>query len=276
MLRRAGLFLAPGRRPIPPISTSMSNRTKRPQLSIAIPAHNEEEVIGDVLREVRDVMDASPIEHWECVIVDDGSTDDTVGAIQAAVGGDARFRLIKFVRNAGQSAAMEAGMKASRGKYIGAMDADGQNDPRDFPRLLKALKSQGVDVMGGVRAKRRDNFVRKVSSRLANGVRNWATRETVTDVGCSIRVMRRECVERLRLYHGLHRFLPTLLRMEGFTIGEIPVNHRPRGAGESKYGINNRLWKGIRDIFAVRWMQKNIRLYETEEISLAGKEPPGE
>jgi hypothetical protein len=117
-------------------------------------------------------------------------------------------------------------------------------------------------MMCGIRAKREDSVVRKISSKVANGVRNWATGETVTDVGCSIRVFRRECLERLKLFEGMHRFFPTLVKMEGFTIGEIPVNHRPRTRGKSKYGVFNRLGKGIRDLIAVRWMQTRCLRYQ--------------
>jgi dolichol-phosphate mannosyltransferase len=145
------------------------------------------------------------------------------------------------------------------------MDGDGQNDPRDFPRLLAAMREQGKDMMCGIRAKRQDSIVRKISSKIGNGFRNWLTSESVTDVGCSIRVFRRRFYERIKLYEGMHRFFPTLFRMEGATIGEIPVSHRPRTKGVSKYGIGNRAWRGFKDCLAVRWMQTRALRYELQK-----------
>jgi glycosyltransferase involved in cell wall biosynthesis len=149
------------------------------------------------------------------------------------------------------------------GEFTVTLDADLQNDPADIPRLLEALDR--ADVVNGVRMNRRDSLVRRISSRIANGFRNWVTRETVTDVGCSLRVMRSSYLRRVKLYRGLHRFLPTLLRMEGATVVEVPVNHRIRRHGVSKYGISNRLLVGIIDVFAVRWMQNRALRYRIEE-----------
>jgi dolichol-phosphate mannosyltransferase len=147
-----------------------------------------------------------------------------------------------------------AGYYASRGEWIGALDGDGQNDPQDLIRQLRVARRAGLDMCNGVRAKRNDDIVRKVCSKIANKTRNGLTNEQVTDVGCSTRVVRREALVALPFFHGMHRFLPTLVRRCGYTIGEIPVNHRGRHAGVSKYGINNRLWSGLRDIFGVRWL----------------------
>jgi glycosyltransferase involved in cell wall biosynthesis len=214
---------------------------------------------------VREALEAAGMKDWEVIAVDDGSRDRSAELIASLAREDARFKLLRFVRNAGQTAAFDAGMRAARGRLVAMMDGDGQNDPRDFPRLIAAMRERGVDLMSGYRAKRRDSWVRKTSSRIANGARNWWTRERVTDVGCSIRVFKRECIERVKLYRGMHRFFPTLVRMEGYRIGEIAVNHRPRERGESKYGrlaINSRLWRGIYDLIAVRWMQSRAIHYE--------------
>lgn len=229
---------------------------KRPTLSVVIPAYNEEDPLPDVLAEFRETLDAAGLTDWECIIVDDGSTDRTVELTLGFVKEDPRYRLIQFAQNCGQTAAFDAGFRSARGRVVGMMDGDGQNDPRDFPRLIEAMEAQGKDMMCGIRAKRQDSIVRKISSRVGNGVRNWATEESITDVGCSIRVFRAECLPRIKLYEGMHRFFPTLFRIEGYAIGEIPVNHRQREKGVSKYGISNRLWKGLRDLMAVRWMMR--------------------
>ncbi len=160
-----------------------------------------------------------------------------------------------------------AGFHAARGEWVGTLDGDGQNDPADLPRLLQHAIDGDADMVNGVRARRRDGFVRRLSSRIANGVRNRLTGENVTDVGCSTRVVRREAVLRLPFFHGMHRFLPTLVRMQGFVIAEQPVNHRPRAGGTSKYGIHNRLWSGIRDLFGVRWLQSRHRRWRVAETS---------
>lgn len=190
----------------------------------------------------------------EFVYVDDGSRDGSAALLAELAKRDARVRVLSFERNCGQTAAFAAGFEAARGEVVATLDADLQNDPADLPRLLAALDR--ADVVNGVRQGRRDGLVRKVSSRIGNGFRNWVTRESVSDVGCSLRVMRASYLKRVKLYRGMHRFLPTLLRMEGARVVELPVSHRPRQHGRSKYGIANRLFVGLADVFAVRWMQK--------------------
>ena len=166
----------------------------------------------------------------------------------------ARVRALHFAANAGQTAALDAGFRAARGEVIATLDGDGQNDPADLPRLLAALA--GADVVNGVRRHRQDGWLRRLSSRVANAFRNWATDEHVSDVGCSLRVMRASFLKRVKLWRGMHRFLPTLLRLEGARVIELPVSHRPRRAGASKYGIGNRLFVALADLLAVRWMIK--------------------
>ncbi len=236
----------------------------QPHLSVVVPVYNEQEALGEVLDELRTALDEAALD-WEAIIVDDGSSDATAQVVAGRAAADPRFRLLRFVRNCGQTAAFDAGFRAARGRLVGMMDGDGQNDPRDFPRLLGALEREGVDMMCGVRATRRDSIVRRISSRIANGTRNRLTGESVTDVGCSIRVFRRACFERIKLYEGMHRFFPTLFRIEGWRIGEMPVGHRPRQKGKSKYGIHNRLWRGIRDLMAVRWMQSRALRYQLRQ-----------
>ena len=189
----------------------------------------------------------------EFVYVDDGSRDGSAAQLADLAKRDERIRVLTFEKNSGQTAAFAAGFEAARGEVVATLDADLQNDPADLPRLLAALDH--ADVVNGVRVGRQDGFVRKLSSRIGNGFRNYMTQESVTDVGCSLRVMRAAYLKRVKLYRGMHRFLPTLLRMEGARVTELPVNHRPRRHGRSKYGIANRLFVGLADVFAVRWMQ---------------------
>ncbi len=241
-----------------------SDTEQAPELSVVIPVYNERDSLPEVIEELRAALDEAAV-GWEAIVVDDGSSDGTAAIAAEVAAKDPRFRLVRLARNSGQTAAFDAGIRSARGRIIGTMDGDGQNDPGDFARLLDALRKQGVQMMCGVRQNRRDSFVRKISSSIANGVRNWATREAVTDVGCSIRVFERCCMERIKLHDGMHRFFPTLFRIEGFTIGEIPVNHRPRTRGTSKYGVHNRLWRGLRDLFAVRWMQSRALRYQIRD-----------
>ncbi|MDJ0787183.1 MAG: glycosyltransferase family 2 protein [Myxococcota bacterium] len=233
-----------------------------PWLSIVVPFYNEEGNVEPLHHEVETVLETIG-RPAELVYVDDGSRDETPARLAELAARDPRVRVITLLENAGQSAALAAGFEAVRGEIVATLDADLQNDPADLPKLLEGLGE--ADVINGVRANRRDTLVRKLSSRIGNGFRNWVTGESVTDVGCSLRVMRAEHAKRVKMLRGMHRFLPTLLRMEGARVMEIPVNHRPRHLGESKYGIGNRLFVGLADVFAVRWMQSRAVRYEAVE-----------
>ena len=233
-----------------------------PKISVVIPAYNEEECIGDCVREVCGVMDRFG-EPYEVVVSNDGSTDGTGERLRALKGEFPSLRVVRLLKNTGETAAMEAGIKHARGEWIAMMDADLQNDPADIPKMLALTKDW--DVVCGVRAKREDSFVRRISSRIGNGTRNRLTHEHITDVGCTLRVVRASYAKRVRLFTGMHRFLPTLLRMDGARVTEIPVNHRPRLKGHSKYGVWNRLFRGLYDIFGVRWMQSRWLRYESRE-----------
>ncbi len=207
----------------------------------------------------------------EVLYVDDGSTDGSPGRLDELAKRDGRVRVVTLLRNSGQSAGFAAGFRAAEGEVVVTMDADLQNDPADIPRLLSHMDE--ADVVNGVRANRNDSFVRKLSSRIGNGFRNWMTGESVTDVGCSIRAMRTRYLRDIKMFRGMHRFLPTLLRMEGARVMEIPVNHRSRRHGTSKYGIGNRMFVGLADVFAVRWMQsRNVR-WEARERPREGGGP---
>jgi glycosyltransferase involved in cell wall biosynthesis len=229
---------------------------------VVVPVFEERDNLEPLHRELDAALAQLP-GGVELVYVDDGSRDGSAEALAALAKCDDRVRVLRFRENRGQSAAFDAGFRAARGEVVATLDADLQNDPADLPRLLAALDR--ADVVNGVRVGRQDGLVRRLSSRIGNGFRNWLTHETVSDVGCSLRVMRASYLRRVKLYRGMHRFLPTLLRMEGARVAELPVRHRPRRHGRSKYGIANRLFVGLADVFAVRWMQSRRLDYELRE-----------
>jgi glycosyltransferase involved in cell wall biosynthesis len=229
---------------------------------VVIPAYNEEANVEACHRELASVLEAHG-QSFEIVFVDDGSTDGTADALRRIAGADPRVRVLRLRRNAGQSAALDAGFRASRGAVVVTMDADLQNDPHDIPKLLAALP--GHDAVCGWRVDRQDPWTKRIASRVANAVRDSVTRDGVHDTGCSLKAFRREAVQRLHLYRGMHRFLPALLQIEGLGVAEVPVSHRPRRAGVSKYGNWQRLWTGLADLWAVRWMARRRLHYEVEE-----------
>ncbi|MHC1729412.1 MAG: glycosyltransferase family 2 protein [Syntrophobacteraceae bacterium] len=230
------------------------------EISIVIPVRDEEGNILPLAKEICSVMQ-SELLTWECIWVDDGSTDSTLTVLRDLCNADPRHRYISFARNAGQSCALWAGFSEARGALIATMDGDGQNDPADIPPLFRMVKSGASDMANGYRANRQDGLKRKISSIVANGFRNWMTGKTVRDVGCSTRVFRRACVQSLPPFSGMHRFLPTLVALNGYKLAEVPVNHRPRLRGSSKYSIGNRLWIGLLDTFGVFWLQKRALRY---------------
>jgi len=235
-------------------------------LSIVLPAYNEEGNILPLSGELAGVLTELAAWSVECVFVDDGSTD---GTRREMITARDRYpalgvRIIALDGNHGLTAAMDAGFKAARGAVVATLDTDRQNDPRDLPRLLAELER--ADVVIGIRVRRRDTFVKRASSKIANFIRNRATHEDIADTGCSLKVYRKEFLDRLKLYTGLHRFLPTLLKMEGARVVQVPVNHRPRAAGRAKYGLANRLAGPLADLLAVRWMMKRHVRYRTEEL----------
>jgi glycosyltransferase involved in cell wall biosynthesis len=230
-----------------------------PALSIVVPVHDERECLEPLVRELVEVLDPAP-GAYEILLVDDGSRDGSVEVMERIAAADPRVRIVRLRRRAGQTAALDAGFRAALGQAIVTMDGDLQNDPRDIPRLVAALSE--CDLAAGYRVARRDRWLRRAASRVANAVRNQVTRDEVIDTGCSLKALRRECLGRIKLYDGMHRFLPTLLRLEGFRVVQLPVHHRPRRAGRSKYGIGNRLFAAAADLLAVRWMKRRRLDYE--------------
>lgn len=243
-----------------------------PGLSVIIPAYDEEPNVEACYREVVEVLE--PLgRSFEIIFVDDGSTDGTFAALAALATADPRVRVLRFRRNAGQTAALAAGFRAARGDLVATLDADLQNDPRDIPTLLAALGP--YDAVCGWRVERRDPWTKRLASRVANAVRRRVTHDGIHDTGCMLKVFRRTAVTRLPLYRGMHRFLPALLQAEGFRVAEVPVRHRPRRAGRSKYGNWTRLWAGLADLWAVRWMVRRRLSYEIAEERGGSPAGPG-
>jgi dolichol-phosphate mannosyltransferase len=234
------------------------------ELSVVIPVYNEEENLPVLWPEVRGVLEQLG-GTFEVIFVDDGSRDRSAEIIRSLREGDARVRLVRLKTNAGETAATDAGLKAAQGRRVVTMDADLQNDPNDIPALVRHLDVW--DAAAGWRVSRGDgdSLVRRVSSRIANAVRNWISDEAIHDSGCTFRAFRRECLRDLVLYRGAHRFIPTLLRMRGYRVVEVPVRHRPRRFGESKYGVLNRVFVASADLLAVRWMKSRMLRYEISE-----------
>ena len=241
--------------------------SEQPTLSVVVPIHDERECLEPLVGELVEVLDPAP-GAFEILLVDDGSGDGSAEVMAAIAAREPRVRVVRLRRWAGQTAALDAGFRAARGRAIVTMDGDLQNDPRDIPRLVAAL--DGCDIALGYRVERRDGWLRRASSRIANAFRAWVIGDEVIDAGCSLRAMRSECLERLRLYDGMHRFLPTLLCLEGCRILQLPVHHRPRRAGRSKYGVGNRLFAAAADLLAVRWMMRRRLAYELLQAEAPG------
>jgi dolichol-phosphate mannosyltransferase len=235
-----------------------------PDLSIVIPVYDEEQNLEPLWTELAPVLDSLGFE-FEVIFVDDGSQDRSAEVIRGLREADRRVRLIRFKANAGESAATDAGFRSARGRWVVTMDADLQNDPADIPRLLAHLDRW--DAVTGWRVHRAsgDGLPRRIASWVANKIRNWVSDEAIADSGCTFRAFRRDCLRGLVLYRGFHRFIPTLLRMRGYSVVEVSVNHRPRRFGRSKYGITARALVAFCDLLAVRWMKSRTLHYEVAE-----------
>jgi glycosyltransferase involved in cell wall biosynthesis len=238
---------------------------ENPEISLVIPCYNEEGNLRELVKAIRAAVEPLKI-SYEVVITDDCSKDKSWEILKELAAEDSRIRVQKFAFNCGESAASFAGLKAARGKYLFTLDGDLQNDPRDLPKFLDALNH--FDCVCGTRVESRsqgDNFVKVVSSRIANAVRNKLSGETISDAGCCYRAFKRECIADLKFFKGMHRFLPTLFKIEGFTVTEIPVRTNPRFAGRSNYGVWNRLFASFYDLLAVRWMKRRMFKYKVTE-----------
>jgi dolichol-phosphate mannosyltransferase len=238
------------------------------RISVVIPVCNEEENVVPLAQEIHAALQA--FEPFEIIFVDDGSTDGTRTMLQQArTAGIKELRVLAHSRRSGQSAAVHTGVRAAQAEWIATLDGDGQNDPADIPALIAAQTSGGGKlklVMGNRKASRKDTWLRKVSSSVANGVRSWFLKDRTPDTGCGIKVFHRATFLELPRFDHMHRFLPALFLNTGAEVISVPVRHRPRIRGTSKYGLFNRLWVGIVDLFGVRWiLKRNPRRPEVAE-----------
>ncbi len=227
-----------------------------------VPAYNERENLAPLLAEIAAALGGR---SYEVIVVDDGSSDGTLEALKTLRQRYPQLRIIAFEHNAGQTAAFAAGFRAARAPLVVTLDADLQNDPADIPKIVETLQRTGVTAVAGYRANRRDTSWKRLQSRIANGVRNRLNGEVIRDTGCSLKAFRTDAVRDLPLFSGMHRFLPTLIKMQGGTVTEVPVGHRPRQHGVTKYGMWNRVWRSLVDAFAVRWMQRRALRYRVRE-----------
>ncbi len=242
------------------------SQSRAQPLSVVIPVHNEAECIGTLIGEIERALPAS---GGEIIVVDDASDDatpDTLERLRRDTAG--RVRVLRHDRRYGQSAALRTGITAARYNLIATLDGDGQNDPADIPRLLSAYAAAaGGDVMVcGQRRRRRDSWIKRFASRVANGVRSRLLGDGVPDTGCGLKVFPRDLFLRLPWFDHMHRFLPALVLREGGRVEKVEVNHRPRAGGRTKYGIHNRLWAGIVDLLGVLWLQRRGKATRSREM----------
>ena len=245
----------------------MTGPESAPELSVVVTIYDEEETLAAVLEELLATLPESP--SYEIVVVDDGSRDETPAILARFAKDHASVRTTTHARNRGKSAALVTGALAARGSWLATMDGDGQNDPRDLLRLLdeaRRLDPKGRPiVVCGLRCRRRDTVVKRISSRVANRIRSLLLRDETPDTGCGLKVIRRNDFLALPRFDNMHRFLPALVLREGGTTRSMPVNDRPRSGGRSKYGLTNRLLIGIADLFGVFWLLRRSLPPEGED-----------
>lgn len=231
------------------------------KFSVVIPLKDEQDNVIELIQELEPIM-ASFKEPWELICIDDGSKDQTLEILQSLKKERPHLKILAFDKNYGQTSAFDAGFKIAQGEFIITLDGDRQNDPKDIPDLVKLASSH--DLVVGWRYQRKDSFVKKITSRIANFVRGYLCRDGLHDTGCSLKVYRRKSLETIRLFHGMHRFLPALFHMHGYKITELPVNHRERTKGKTKYNFFNRSFNTIADMLAVRWMASRLLRYKVD------------
>lgn len=232
------------------------------RLSVVVPVKNEQDNVEPLVREIAAALAGAAT--FEIVYVNDGSTDATQARLDALKAEFPMLRVIRHRASCGQSRAVTTGVQAARYEWIATLDGDGQNDPADIPALLDTLadpaQPANLELLAGWRAKRNDTFVRRLSSKIANGVRSRMLKDSTPDTGCGLKLFSRETFLALPNFDHMHRFLPALVLRNGGAVVSVPVHHRPRERGSSKYGIHNRLWVGIVDLFGVAWLQRRVRL----------------
>jgi glycosyltransferase involved in cell wall biosynthesis len=239
--------------------------TRPPDVSVVLPVLDERENLAPLLAEIERALEGRA---YEVVAVDDGSTDGSLEELQRLRQRRGSLRVVALARHSGQSAALAAGWDNARGSVVVTLDADGQNDPADLPRLLDAfVRDPGLAMIAGVRTARRDPEWKKVQARVANTVRDWITGHHVADTGCGLKLARRATLLGLPRFDGMHRFLPTLVALSGGRVQETPVSHRPRRYGRSKYGAWRRAARGVRDALGVRWLTARRLRFDAREVT---------
>jgi dolichol-phosphate mannosyltransferase len=240
-----------------------------PSISVIIPVFNEAGIIMSLIEEIHQELSGKI--KYEIIVVDDGSTDNTTNVlIPLRNRADYPLRIIRHVKNYGQSAALHTGIESARAVWVVTMDGDGQNDPADIMKLLEARDSTstpGLRAICGYRKKRNDSIVKKISSVIANRVRNFFLHDMSPDTGCGLKLIHRNTFLTLPYFDHMHRFIPALIKRSGNSILSIEVSHRPRTTGYSKYSINNRLWTGIIDLFGMLWLMRRAKMPKKEEVS---------
>jgi dolichol-phosphate mannosyltransferase len=231
-------------------------------ISVVVPVYNEEENLPILASQLMEVLNGLG-KPYEMVFVDDGSKDRSRMILKEMATQYPQIHILGFKKNCGETVADAAGLREARGKVVVTIDADLQNDPKDIPRMLEYLKD--YDMVTGWRQKREDSWVKRITSKIANKIRNGLSGEVIQDSGCTFRAYKRECLENIKLFKGMHRFMPTLVKMEGFRVIEIPIAHHPRKFGVSKYTTWNRMWRAFIDLLAVKWMRSRHIRYEIEE-----------
>jgi dolichol-phosphate mannosyltransferase len=241
-----------------------------PPLSLVIPVYNEAENVVPLVQEIAQCLEGRC--EYEIIVVDDGSDDDTLARLQTMrAGGETRLRILRHAHNLGQSAALRNGVRAARGEWVATLDGDGQNDPADIPRLCAVLAEcsgeHRLRLVCGHRVRREDPWLKRLSSRIANAVRGRLLGDAVPDTGCGLKLVHRQAFLDLPFFDHMHRFLPALIERGGGTVVSVEVSHRPRLRGESKYGVHNRLWVGITDLFGVLWLKRRAKNLICEEVN---------
>lgn len=238
-----------------------------PELSVVVPVCNEAGNIHPLIAELRAALD--PVVTYEIIYVDDGSTDDTFAELTEARAGFTGLRVIRLARNAGQSTAWRVGILAARAPLIATLDGDGQNDPADIPRMIERYRAPdapaNLRLIVGWRVKRNDDWLRRLSSRVGNGVRGWLLADGTPDTACALKLYARDAYLLMPFFDHVHRFMPALFQRDGFAVEHMPVNHRPRVRGVAKYGVMNRLWVSLVDVLGVMWLLRRTRRAEIAE-----------
>jgi len=231
-------------------------------ISVVVPVYNEEENLPVLIPKLMKVLEGLGC-SCEIIFVDDGSSDGSLRILRDVASRSPSLRVLRFRENRGLSTALVAGMREARGEKIITLDSDLQNDPADIPKLLEYLDR--YDMATGWRQKREDSWLKKISSKIGNAVRNWLSGENIQDSACTLRAFKKECIQEIPVFNGMHRFLSTLVKMEGYRIIEVPVSHHPREFGKSKYNLRNRMVRSFIDLLAVRWMKHRAIHYDIEE-----------